>query len=211
MRVIGYTRISPNGRESTSGLSLEAQRRKIEAYCEATGATLVAIEEDSLETSKSLDRPALNSLLERLARGEADGLVVAKLDRLTRRLPDLLRLVETFEARHWSLASVAETIDTSTAAGRLVVNMLGVIGQWERETIGERTRDALASLKARGVRLGRKTVPRNASVVSQLQVWRGEGLTFGAIAERANAEALPTLRGGAWYPTTVQRLLREAR
>ena len=72
-----------------------------------------------------------------------EAVVVAKLDRLTRSVKDLCGLLELFEKRKVALISVAESLDTGSAASRLVITIMGTVSQWERETIGERTRDAL--------------------------------------------------------------------
>jgi site-specific DNA recombinase len=96
-------------------------------------------------SAKTLQRPALQQALQRLKVGEAEALLVVKLDRLTRSVRDLGLLVETyFLAGKWSLMSVSEQIDTRTAAGRMVLHILAAVSHWERETIGERTAEAMA-------------------------------------------------------------------
>src|SRR6266566_291563 len=70
--------------------------------------------------------------------------IIAKLDRLTRFVKDLAELLERFQRRGVSLVSVAESLDTGSAAGRLVINIMTAVSQWEREPIGERTRDAMS-------------------------------------------------------------------
>src|ERR1035438_1236004 len=74
---------------------------------------------------------------------KVDTVIVAKLDRLTRSVKDLALLLENFTRRGVGLVSVAESLDTNTAAGRLVLNIMVSVSQWEREAIGERTRDAI--------------------------------------------------------------------
>jgi site-specific DNA recombinase len=80
--------------------------------------------------------------------------IVAKLDRLTRRVKDLCGLLEPFEKRKVALISVAESLDTGSAAGRLVITIMGAVSQWEREAIGERTLDALRHKRGKGERVG---------------------------------------------------------
>jgi len=80
--------------------------------------------------------------------------IVAKLDRLTRSVKDLCGLLELLEKKKVALISVAESLDTSSAAGRLVITIMGAVSQWEREAIGERTRDALGHKKSNGERVG---------------------------------------------------------
>ena len=105
----------------------------------------MAIEIDAGISANTLQRPALQRALRLLQAGQAEALLVVKLDRLTRSVKDLGVLVETyFLAGKWSLLSVNEQIDTRTAAGRMVLNILAAVSQWERETIGERTAEAMA-------------------------------------------------------------------
>ena len=153
-RAIGYVRVSTEG-QAQDGLSLGAQRARLAAYCVAMDLELLDVVTDEM-SARSLNRPGIQKVLKQLERGEADALVVAKLDRLTRSVRDLGMLVENYfsEGNPWSLLSVGDSIDTRTASGRLVLNVLGSVSQWEREAIGERTREALAIVKAQGFKLG---------------------------------------------------------
>jgi len=106
-------------------------------------------------SAKTLDRPVLQCGLGMLRQGQAHVLLVAKLDRLTRSVRDLGTLGEEyFSSDNMSLLSVADHIDTRTAAGRLVLNILGSVAQWERETIGERTAEALSHKQAQRHKTG---------------------------------------------------------
>ncbi len=153
-RVIGYVRVSTD-KQADSGLSIDAQRARLAAWCVMQGAELVRVEVDAGESAKTLERPALARALSSLDAGEADALLVAKLDRLTRSVRDLdVLLSEHFGEGGADLVSVAESIDTRSAAGRLVLNMLASVAQWEREAIGERTAAALAVKADRGELVG---------------------------------------------------------
>ncbi|HZZ86071.1 MAG TPA: recombinase family protein [Anaeromyxobacteraceae bacterium] len=224
-RVIGYVRVSTDA-QAEEGVSLEAQREKLRAYALATDLDLVAIREDAGVSAKTLARPALQAALDDLKAGRADGLLVAKLDRLTRSVRDLGSLLEGYFASRFSLLSIADAVDTRTAGGRLVLNVLCSVAQWEREAIGERTADALRHLKAKGVRLGgealgwRRTGEKDAEghcvVVEDLEEratarrirdLRARGLSLRAICERLAAEGRRTKRGGGWAPQTVRQVL----
>jgi site-specific DNA recombinase len=156
-RVIAYVRVSTD-KQAESGLGLEAQREKVRAYCALHDAELVRLCEDAGASASTLDRPALAEALAELAAGRADALLVLKLDRLTRSTRDLGDLLDRSQREGWALLSVSESLDTSTAAGRLVVGVLGAVAQWEREAIGERTAAAMAALAASGRYTG-GTVP----------------------------------------------------
>jgi DNA invertase Pin-like site-specific DNA recombinase len=228
-RVVGYIRVSTEG-QAEAGVSLEAQRAKLEAYAVACDLDLVTVEVDAGVSAKTLHRPALQAALARLDSGEADGLLVAKLDRLTRSVRDLGDLVERYFSARFSLLSVADSIDTRSAAGRLVLNVLASVAQWEREATGERTREALAHVKAQGVRLGgeglgwRRSAERDAAgragvvhveseaaTLRRIAELRAGGLTLREIAERLEAEGHRTKRGGSWHASTVAAVLRRAR
>lgn len=152
-RVVAYVRVSTD-QQATEGLSLETQRKRLEQYAEVYGLTIVGWYEDAGASASSLDRPGLQGALEALERGEAQGLLVVKLDRLTRNVRDLCDLVEEYFRGECALLSVSEHIDTRSAAGRMMLNMLTVIGQWEREAIGERTAAVMQHMKASGMFTG---------------------------------------------------------
>ena len=96
----------------------------------------------------------MTRLLALVDSGAVQAVIVAKLDRLTRSVKDLCTLLERFERRGVALVSVAESLDTGSAAGRLVLNIMTAVSQWEREAIGERTRDALSHKRSKGERVG---------------------------------------------------------
>src|ERR1700694_5029916 len=153
MRTIGYVRVSTD-KQAEQGVSLEAQSEKIRAMALVHDAELLDIIVDSGESAKSLQRPGMERLLGLVDGKQVQAVIVAKLDRLTRSVKDLCELLERCERRGVALISVAESLDTSSAAGRLVINIMTAVSQWEREAIGERTRDALAHKRSKGERLG---------------------------------------------------------
>lgn len=154
MKAIVYVRVSTE-EQGKSGLGLEAQRQKALAYCQLHDHEVVEVVEDAGASGKSLDRPGMARVLQAVEHGLVEVVVVAKLDRATRSVRDLGELLERFGRSKVALASVSEHLDTSTAAGRMVVGMLGVIAQWERETIVERITDAMAVKRRRGERVSR--------------------------------------------------------
>lgn len=223
---IGYVRVSTE-EQADGGVSLDAQRAKLEQYAALYGLTLTEVVVDAGKSAKSLDRDGLTRALAALAGGSADALLVAKLDRLTRSVRDLGTLVESYFADgKAALLSVAENIDTRSASGRLVLNILGSVAQWEREAIGERTSEALAQVRAEGVRLGGEAlgwkrtaemdadgrrvaveVPEEAATLARVRALRGEGKTLRDIAATLTAEGRPTKKGGRWQAETVRLIL----
>jgi DNA invertase Pin-like site-specific DNA recombinase len=127
---------------------LEAQVEKIRAMAVVQGGELVDIIIDAGESAKSLNRPGMARLEALVDSGRVEAVIVAKLDRLTRSVKDLAELLQRFQRRGVALVSVAESLDTGSAAGRLVLNIMTAVSQWEREAIGERTQTALLHKKA---------------------------------------------------------------
>ncbi len=101
-----------------------------------------------------MNRPGLKRVLSLVTTGKVQAVIIAKLDRLTRSVKDLCTLLELFEKSGVGLISVAESLDTGSAAGRLVITIMGAVSQWEREAIGERTREALRHKRSKGQRVG---------------------------------------------------------
>jgi DNA invertase Pin-like site-specific DNA recombinase len=228
-RVVGYVRVSSR-EQVDEGVSLAAQRAKLQAYALAMDLELVGIEEDAGLSAKTLSgRVGLGRALARLEAGGADGILVAKLDRLTRSVRDLGDLVDRYFSSKWSLLSVSDSIDTRTAGGRLVLNVLTSVAQWEREATAERTRDALSHLKSEGVliggeplgvrrtgeidRDGRRVVVEDElemAAVRRMLHLRSGGSSLRSIARALRDEGHPTKRGGSWAAATVGRVLARA-
>jgi DNA invertase Pin-like site-specific DNA recombinase len=156
-RAIAYVRVSTD-KQADRGVSLEAQEAKIRAYASVYDLDLVDVVIDAGASAKTLDRPGLTRVLSAVKRGEVDAVVVMKLDRLTRSVVDLGTLVDRYFQR-CGLLSVSEQIDTRTAAGRLVLNVLASVAQWEREAIGERTSVAMKHKAAKGEFIGGHSAP----------------------------------------------------
>lgn len=153
MRMVGYCRVSTD-QQVNEGLSLTVQEEKISGYAKLYDIELVEIVRDEGLSAGTLKRPGLQRVLGMLSEDKVDGVIITNLDRLTRSVKDLGYLLEEYFSNGWILASVAEKIDTSTAAGRMTLNVLTSVAQWERERTGERTKDILASKKAKGECIG---------------------------------------------------------
>ncbi len=193
-RVVAYVRVSTD-RQADNGNSLEAQQAKLEAYAVLFNLEIVAVEVDAGESAGTLDRPGLQRALARLDAFEATGLLVVKLDRLTRSVRDLCELVDTyFRDGQNRLLSVGEQIDTASAGGRLVINVLTAVSQWEREAAGERTAAVMQHMKAEGKFCGgwppygwREEdgvlieVPEEQAMILRAKALRGQGHSLRAI------------------------------
>jgi DNA invertase Pin-like site-specific DNA recombinase len=152
-----------------------------------------------------LRRPGIQKALAMLAAHDADAIVTAKLDRLTRSVKDFMGLLETSARQRWDIVVLDFQLDTTTASGRMSAGMMMQFAQFERELIGERTKAALAAAKSRGVVLGARPSidPEVQALISEL---RDAGLGARRIAARLNEDGVPTVRGGRWQPSTVARV-----
>jgi DNA invertase Pin-like site-specific DNA recombinase len=209
MQVIGYVRVSTE-EQTNSGAGLAAQRTAIKAECERRGWQLVDVIEDAGYSAKDLKRPGVQIALETLERHEANGLVVAKLDRLSRSMLDFTAIMAKASKQGWALVALDCAVDTTTPAGEAMANVLATFAQFERRLIGQRTREALAAKRAAGVRLGRpQSLP--AVVRARIAAERQSGRSLAAIAAALNAELVPTAQGGRqWWPSTVRAVLQAA-
>jgi site-specific DNA recombinase len=226
MKVVGYVRVSTDEQVS-NGVSLDAQEEKIRAYCKAKDWDLVEIIRDEGISGKNLKRPGLQSILERVHKRNGkrgfDGLVVVKLDRLTRCVSDLGCLNKLFEANRMAFVSIQESVDTSTASGKLFHNIIACLSEWERGVISERTRDALRHKRSNGQRAGElpygyalendgktlKPIPEEQETLKGIRTMR-ERLSYAGIADRLNAEGIATKKGSRWYAESVRSVLQHA-
>ena len=222
-KAIGYVRVSTD-KQADRGVSLEAQVEKIRAMATVHDVELLDVIVDAGESAKNLDRPGMARVLELVRSRDVGTVIIAKLDRLTRSLRDLAVILELFDKRGVSLVSVAESLDTGSAAGRLVLNLLTAVSQWEREAIGERTRDAMRHKKAKlefngnapfGYRLAAdkrhvEPEPGEQATLRRIQKLRKSGKSLRKIATQLNRLEIRTRQGSPWRHEYVARLLKAA-
>jgi DNA invertase Pin-like site-specific DNA recombinase len=203
--VVGYVRVSTT-EQADSGAGLDAQRAAITAEVARRGWNLLTIHEDAGLSGKSLNRPGLADALAMVEGGDASAVIVSKLDRLSRSLVDFAGLMQRAQRRNWQLVALDVNIDTTTAAGALVANVMASVAEWERRTIGERTAAALAAKRAQGVQLGRpREIP--LPVIERMRELDRCGHSLAGIARTLNAEGVETPRGGRWHPSGIRRVL----
>lgn len=223
-RAIGYIRVSTD-KQADHGVSLESQQAKLEAYAALYELELVDIIIDAGVSAKTLERPGLQQALSMLKKGQADALLITKLDRLSRRVKDFATLIEEyFSSDKMSLLSVTDSIDTRSAAGRLVLHVLMSVAEWERATISERTTEALAHKKAKGERTGgvpygyqvaadgRTLRPLEAEqgVIQRVKHHRSAGLTIRAIVAQMAKEGFVGRTGKPFIIGQVHKMLKAA-
>lgn len=173
--------------------------------CKRRGWRLVQVIEDDGASGRDTNRPGLTRALGIISDGHASGLVVAELDRLSRSVIDFGQILEWLDHQGATFTALDLGIDTSTAAGRLVGNVMAAVGEWERSAISARTRASLQAKRARGEQIGRASVVDRPELAQRIAAMRADGLTLQAIADALNAEGVPTLRGAAaWRVSAVQ-------
>ncbi|AWK85163.1 recombinase family protein [Azospirillum thermophilum] len=168
--LLGYARTSTLDQQA----GLEAQHRELAA---AGVEKLFSEQVSSVDVAR---REALESALDYLRDG--DTLIVTKLDRLARSVAHLLQIVDRIEAKGASLRIMAMNLDTSTPTGKLMLTMLGAIGQFEREVMLERQREGIAKAKAEGKYRGRKPTAREKG--DEVRKLHAEGRTPKQIVEK---------------------------
>jgi site-specific DNA recombinase len=195
INAIGYVRVSTE-EQAREGVSLTAQEERITALATAKGWNLVTIIRDAGYSGKNLSRPGAESLIGICQRAEVDVVIVFKVDRLTRKQKDLWYLLEdVFYKNQVGFVSVTEAFDTTTAAGKAFLGMIGIFAQLERDLVSERTREALAHKKRRGQWIGRRPTgfrindggrleadPDMLRLIARAKRLRREGASFGSIS-----------------------------
>lgn len=219
VKVVGYSRVSSQ-EQAAEGVSLDAQRRRIEAWAEATEAELVDVIEDAgVSGSRPLAQREGGQEIDRLLNArnpEVDAVVITRLDRLGRDAAENLLCLRRFAEGKVGLVSIADRLDLSTPQGRAMAGVASVFGQLERELLAARTAEALARLRDDGRAYGQTPygfdregdllVPNadEERVVEQITDMRIVGHSYAAIANYLNDEGIPSKRGGRWSPPSVR-------
>ena len=220
-QAIGYVRVSTE-QQASEGVSLEAQRAKIEHWCKANDYELVNVYVDAGISGKSMDkRPGLLDALKSLKKGMA--LVSYSLSRLARSTKDALSIGEAVAKKKADMVSLTEQIDTTTAAGKMMFQMLSVLAEFERNLVAERTTNALQHKKRTGQKYTNQTpygfeaiegrlvqVQQEAEIVAEIQASRIGGNTLQFIADDLNGRGIPTKTGKTWAPATIHLLLKRS-
>lgn len=221
LKVYGYVRVSTED-QAKEGISLDAQKHKISQFAELHGLNLIAIIQD-IASAKTLKRAGMKILLDKVKNHETEGIIVYKLDRLTRSTKDLLFLMED-HFKNIAFFSVSEAIDTKTPFGRFFLTLSGALAQMERENTADRTASIMAYKEEKGEHIGhtpygfdilnKKLVKNNKeqAVINKILRWKREGLSLRVIAEKLNKANIPTKRGKpTWSHKTLGYLLKNRR
>src|ERR1019366_4096408 len=159
-----------------------------------------------LSGRKMTNRKGLLDALARLDRNEADVLVAAKIDRVSRSTTDFAHLLDQAEKKGWKLVVLDADVDTTTAAGRLLVDVVSAAASFESRRIGERAKSVHAVRRAQGKRAGQAPLLPEALRL-RIADEHAAGKSLNAIAVALNAEGVPTAKGGKWYASTISHVV----
>lgn len=218
-KVIGYIRVSTQ-EQACKGVSLDNQRDKIKAYCNLNDLELIEIISDAGRSGKDLKRPGIEKLINIK---DIAGVIVYKLDRLSRKVKDTLQLIESFEKRDITFHSITERIDTRTAIGKFFLNITASLAQMERDLISERTIDALQYKIKNGERAGQipygyilskdnKTLienPAEQKAIKLILELKDQGYSLIGITRELEIKGHKP-RGKKWYAQSVKNILLKA-
>lgn len=205
---LGYVRVS-TAEQTESGAGIAAQETALRAEVDRRAWDLRIVTDAGISGGTAAEqRPGLAEALADLEAGEADVLLVSKLDRLSRSIADGAALLERSQREGWGLVALDLGVDTSTPTGEALAGVVLSFARLERRMIGQRTRDALAAKRAAGVRLGRPS-GLSDDTVCRIIADREAGMTLAAVADRLNRDGIPTSQGAAgWTHVTVRKVLR---
>lgn len=219
-KAVGYIRVSTE-EQARGGVSLENQRRKIEAYADLNDLELVEIVADEGRSAKDLNRPGVQRVLEMARCRAVDAIIVYKLDRMFRSTTDALQTAKMLDARGIALHSISENLDTGSAIGKFFFTLTASLAEMERNLIAERTRDAMRTKKAKGQRVGE--IPygydlaedgvhliqndQEQAVIRRMKRMRGDGKTYKQISEALNKSGSRTRCGSPWRLEYVARTI----
>jgi DNA invertase Pin-like site-specific DNA recombinase len=177
-------------RVSTSDQSTDSQLDAIQAHAVTKGLEIVQVFEDEGISGARRSRPALDQMMASVRRGEAQAVIVYKIDRLGRSMYHLVNLVDELGRQGVDLVSVTEPhMDTTTPSGKMLFGIMASMAEYERSLIAERVRAGMASAKKRGKRVGR---PKAVLFLTQLRSLKEQGLSNSEVA-RLLKVSRPTL------------------
>ncbi len=202
--VLGYA--SDPGIPGATRRELARQAELIAQECERRGLELVEVVHEREPTSgKASSRPGLAYALKLIRNGEVGGLVVSELRRLTHSVAELGKLIAWLRHSNARFIAVAHGLDTDEVESRLALNLLEEVSRWESARLSERTRSGLEAARRGGRAAGRPAVVDDPGLRERIAQMRARGMTLQAIADRLNAEGVPTVRGGAkWRHSSIQ-------
>lgn len=208
--LVPYRRVSTR-EQADRGAGLDAQRTQIGFGLQMREATAVTWDcVDRGKSGKNLKRDGLDTALKLIEAGEAGGIIVSKLDRLSRSLLDFAYLMARADKEGWNIVILDLGVDLRTPAGKAMAQMLAIFAEFERNVISQRTKDGLAEKRSQGVILGRRRTMSNELLAAIIGMYQSEG-TYSAVARWLNEAQVPTEQGGKmWYPMVISKVVNSS-
>jgi site-specific DNA recombinase len=221
MKCIVYARVSTE-EQAKHGFSIAAQLEKLEAYCLSQGWELIEKYIDEGQSAKDLERPAFQEMMDKVRQGNVDVLLVYRLDRITRSVLDLYKILKILDDNECMFKSATEVYDTTNAMGRLFITLVAAMAQWERENLGERVRLGMEKKTKMGLWKGgvppygykvvdKKLIvnPEEVEVVHTIfEMAKTHG--FYTIAKKLTQKGFSTRRGKDWHVDSVRDIANNA-
>jgi DNA invertase Pin-like site-specific DNA recombinase len=209
MKLVGYCRVSTTAQ--LDGLSLASQANRCREWCEKEGHWLYDVVEEQGSGKSTARRPELLWCLERLGVHEFDGLIVSRLDRLSRSVGDFASMIDLGRRQGWEIVCLDPQIDTSTPSGRMIANVSAAFAQFERELISQRQLESVAARKAAGIYRGGRKRLIVGRVEERIHELAADGMSPNRIAQRLESEGFRAPASEQWHPATVRRVLARER
>jgi DNA invertase Pin-like site-specific DNA recombinase len=221
MMAYAYARVSTQIQQK-EGVSLAHQQERITAWCRGNGHELAGVFVETMSGGRADNRPQLQRAMSAVCKSRGI-LVVYSLSRFSRSVRDTLVLTEQLDRFNAHLASLSESLDTSTAVGRMVFKMLSTLAEFERDVNAERTRNALGHMRRTNRRIsvkipfghtlatdGTSLLPNadEQEAIGRMEARRADGMTLAGIAQSLENEGVRTREGGRWFPKTVSGILQ---
>jgi len=220
MKCALYVRVSTE-EQAKEGFSIGGQKERLSAYALSQGWDISGIYVDEGISAKDTNRPELNRMLQDIEEGNIDVVLVYRLDRLTRSVLDLYKLLDAFEKSNCKFKSATEVYDTTTAMGRLFITLVAALAQWERENLGERVSMGMAEKVRQGQWHGSEAPIGFDYIDGKLQINEEEApiirrafeLYIGGkgdleVAATLTKEGYPSRSGKPWRDNRVRYMLK---
>jgi site-specific DNA recombinase len=219
-----YVRVSTE-EQATEGFSVRAQEQKLKEYANVKDWSVFNIYLDEGISGKNItERPAINKMIADIKAGHVKNVLVFKLDRLTRSVADLVFLIDLFKENNCDFNSLTESIDTSTASGRMFIKIIGIFAEFERENIGERVRTGKERKAREGFTVASSSISygfdreigkrvqtineREAQIVRMIfDMYVNSGTSLAGISKSLNMQGIPAKKGSLWNAATVRGVL----
>lgn len=221
MRVAIYVRVSTQ-EQAKEGFSIPGQLESLRAFCKSQGWEVAKEYKEEGKSAKDLDRPEMKEMMADIKKNKIDLVLVYKLDRLTRSVLDLYKLLNFFDEHSVKFRSATEVYDTTTAMGRLFITLVAALAQWERENLAERVTFGIHQMIDEGKRPGGhspygykfnknfecKIIEDEAKWVNKIFEWYADGFGYRKIVDRLNELKIKPRIANEWNPNTIYGMLR---